>query len=370
MLITKNIFNILKKKKIDFYTGVPDSVLKSFSLDLKNLNNKKHIIAANEGGAVSIATGYYLATSKIPVVYFQNSGLGNIINPITSIVHKDVYSIPMIFFIGWRGAPGIQDEVQHKVQGKIMLKQLKLLKIKYKIFNKNKYKEQLNSLVSITKKDNHPVAFLFKNKDLDTNFKKTKFVRDKKTNSVTRSIFISELLNQSKNSRIVATTGFTSRELLQIRKTGKNNKSKDFYMVGGMGHSSMVALGYSLGSKKQTICIDGDGAFLMHMGASVISSKFAEKNYKYILFNNSCHESVGGQPTAIDKIDLEKFCYSVGYKKYFLIRNKKFINKTLKSFLDSSGPSFLNVLIDSGSLKNLIRIKNLKEIKKNFINHD
>ena len=367
MLISKNIFKILKKKKIDFYTGVPDSVLKSFSTNLKNLNKKKHIIAANEGGAVSIATGYYLASKKIPIVYFQNSGLGNIINPITSIIHKDVYSIPMILFIGWRGAPGIEDEVQHKVQGKITLQQLKLLKIKYEIFNKNKYKEQLNSLISLTKKENHPVAFLFKNKDLETSTKR-KADKNIKKYSVTRSIFISELLNQSKSSRIVATTGFTSRELFQIRSLGKNNKSKDFYMVGGMGHSSMVALGYSLGSKRQTICLDGDGAFLMHMGASVISSKFAEKNYKYILFNNSCHESVGGQPTAIDKIDLEKFCYSIGYKKYFLLKNKKLIKKTLKSFLDSSGPSFLNVIIDSGSLKNLIRIKNLNEIKKNFIN--
>ena len=365
MLITKNIINILKKKNINFYTGVPDSVLKSFSLNLKNLNKKKHVIAANEGGAVSLATGYHLASKNIPVVYFQNSGLGNIINPLTSIIHKDVYSIPMIFFIGWRGAPGIKDEVQHQVQGKITLKQLKLLNIKYKIFHKSKYKDQLLDLITLTKKEKHPVAFLFKNKDLEIDSKLKDDI--KKKYSIKRSLLISELLNYCKSSRIIATTGFTSRELLQIRKLKKKNKSKDFYMVGGMGHSSMVALGYSLSSKKQTICLDGDGSFLMHMGASVISSKFAEKNFKYILLNNTTHESVGGQPTAIDKINLKRFCSSIGYKKYYSLKDKKSIKKTLKTFLNSTGPSFLNVSINSGSLENLIRIKNLDEIRKNFI---
>ena len=360
---SKKIIKILRNKKVDFFTGVPDSVLKNFCNALSKLSNKKHVISFNEGGAVSLAAGYNLATKKIPLVYLQNSGLGNTINPITSIVHKEIYGIPMILFIGWRGALNFKDEVQHKVQGKITLKQLNLLKIKYKIFNKNSFKKQLAELIKHTKKNNHPVAFLFKKGDLD--FGKNKKIINKKYMS--RSYFISKLVDNSKNSKIIATTGFTSRELFQIRKTREIRNKNDFYMVGGMGHSSMVALGYSLGSKRQTICLDGDGAFLMHMGASVISSKFAEKNFKYILLNNSCHESVGGQPTAIDKIDLKKFCYSIGYKKYFLLKNKKLIKKTLNSFLNSSGPSFLNVLINSGSFKNLIRIKNLREIKKNFI---
>ena len=363
MDISKNILKILRNKKIEFFVGVPDSVLKNFSNALSKLSNKKHIIGANEGGAVSLAVGYHLATKKIPLVYLQNSGLGNTINPITSIIHKEIYGIPMILFIGWRGAFNIKDEIQHKVQGKITLKQLSLLKIKYKIFKKKLFKNQLVELIKHTKKNNHPVAFLFKKGDLDSD-KNQKQINKK---YIDRSYFISELIKNSKNSKIIATTGFTSRELFQIRKIKKFKNKKDFYMVGGMGHSSMVALGYSLGSRNQTICLDGDGAFLMHMGASVITSKFSEKNFKYILLNNGCHESVGGQPTSIDKINFKQFCSSIGYKKYFLLKEKKSIRKTLNLFLNSSGPAFLNVFINSGTLENLIRIKNLKELKKDFI---
>ena len=172
MKITEEIIKILKKKNINFFTGVPDSVLKSLSIYLKNKNKKQHIITANEGGAVALATGYYLATKKIPVVYFQNSGLGNTINPISSIIHNAIYSIPMILFIGWRGSPGEKDEIQHKVQGRITLQQLRMLNIKYEIFNKNTYNYKLNNLISYTKKHNQPVAFLFKNKDLNSNKKK------------------------------------------------------------------------------------------------------------------------------------------------------------------------------------------------------
>ena len=359
---SQKILKILKKNKIEFFTGVPDSVLENFCNSLTRLNKNKHIISANEGGAVSIAAGYNLSTKKIPVVYFQNSGLGNTINPITSIIHKEIYGIPMILFIGWRGALNLKDEIQHKVQGKITLEQLNLLNIKYKIFNKNNFNKQLNQLIRYTKNSNHPVAFLFKKGDLET----VKNNKKNKKKYINRSQFISKLISISKRSKIIATTGFTSRELFQIRQNKENKIKNDFYMVGGMGHSSMVALGYSLGSKKQTVCLDGDGSFLMHMGALAISSKFAAKNFKYILLNNSCHESVGGQPTAIDKINLKQFSQSIGYKKYFILKDSKSIKHTLNLFIKSNGPSFLNVLINPGSLKNLMRIKNLREIKKNF----
>jgi len=366
MLIIKDIIKILKKNNINFFTGVPDSVLKGLSLRLSKLGKKNHIIAANEGGAVSLAAGYQLASKKVPVVYFQNSGLGNAINPITSMIHKAVYAIPMILFIGWRGFPGVEDEVQHKIQGKITLKQLQLLNIKYYIFDKKKYSKQLKNLIEYAKKNSQPVAFIFKNKDLNK-FKPHELNNKSKfSNSIIRSDFISQLAKNAKGSRIIATTGFTSRELFQIRKDNYPSNFKAFYMVGAMGHSSMVALGYSLISKKKTICLDGDGAFLMHQGASSISAKFANKNFKYILLNNECHESVGSQPTSINNINLKNYALSVGYKKYYLLNKKKLINQTIKLFMNSNGPSFLEVKIKPGSLKNLPRIKNLKEIKKNF----
>ena len=363
--VINNLLKILQENKVEFFTGVPDSVLKPLSIKLSKMSKKKHIITANEGGAVSLATGYNLATDKMALVYLQNSGLGNIINPITSMIHKNIYRIPMLLFIGWRGAPGLSDEVQHEVQGKITLKQLKLLNIPYKIFSKKNYSKQLVELIKLSKKYNQPTAFIFKKNDLEnTNVnKKNNF---KKINSILRSDFISELIKQAKSSRIIATTGFTSRELFQIRKNNKLINSKDFYMVGAMGHSSMVALGYSLKSKKKIICLDGDGSFLMHLGSSVITANYSNKNFKYILLNNSCHESVGGQPTSIGKVNLNKFVNSIGYEKYFSLNKKKNIKKTINKFMKSKKLSFLNVKIQKGTMKNLLRIKDLMQVKSNF----
>jgi phosphonopyruvate decarboxylase len=364
MNISLKIINHLKRKNINFFTGVPDSVLKGFCYELTKFKKSQHIIAANEGGAISLAAGYYLAKKKLPLVYFQNSGLGNIINPLASMIHREIYGIPMILFIGWRGSENIKDEIQHKVQGKITLSQLELLGIKYTIFNKKKFPQQLNKLISYAYKNNQPAAFIFKKGDLSLG-------KDVKKNIITNKIkrydFILDLLEQTKKHKIFATTGFTSRELFQIREKRKITKKNDFYMVGGMGHTSMFALGFSLFSKKKVICLDGDGSFLMHMGASVISANFAKENFKYILLNNSCHESVGCQPTSIDKINLKKYSYSVGFKKYFLLKDKKDIKKILKSFLKLSNPAFLEVRINNFSHENLPRIKDLKTLKKGFL---
>tara|TARA_E500000178_G_scaffold348234_1_gene402974 strand:+ start:1778 stop:2890 length:1113 start_codon:yes stop_codon:yes gene_type:complete len=363
----EKILKVLKSNNIDFFTGVPDSVLKNFSNLISNFSKHKHIITANEGGAVSLATGYYLATKKIPLVYFQNSGLGNIINPITSMIHKKIYGIPMVLFIGWRGAPKIEDEIQHKVQGQITLKQLKLLNIKYKIFDKRNYTKQIKELVKYAKRNKQPSAYIFKINDLNSfSVKKIKKTDTSKLNLIDRSNFIKRLIKLSNNSKIVATTGFTSRELFQLRETS-TTKNKDFYMVGAMGHASMVSLGVSLKSKKKVICLDGDGSFLMHMGSSVISSNYGVKNYKYVILNNECHESVGEQPTSINKINLKMFSMSIGYKNYFLIKNKGQINKILKKFISCDGPSFLEVKIKTGSLSKLKRIKNLLPIRENFM---
>lgn len=367
MIEIKKIINILNKNKIDFFTGIPDSVLKSLSNYLSKYTTKKHIIAANEGSAISLATGYYLSTKKIPVVYLQNSGLGNIVNPIVSIAHKKIYSIPMLLFIGWRGVPGMKDEVQHQVQGKITLKLLKLLGIKYRIINHKIFNKQLTGLIKYAKKHNQPVACLIKKNDLSSYEKNNLKNGGIKNASILRSEFLQRLMYKTKQYKIVATTGFTSREMYQLRKNKNLNKEKDFYMVGGMGHTSMVAFGYSLFSKKNIICLDGDGSFLMHLGSAATIGQFSKNNFKYILLNNGCHESVGGQPTIVDKIDIRKLSHSLGYKNYFFLNKKKTIGLILKSFLNSNGPAFLEVIIKTGSPKNLLRIKNLSAIKKNFI---
>lgn len=367
MIKTKQFFNFLNKNKIEFFTGVPDSVLKETNNYFKTQNYTNHIITANEGSAISLGVGYNLATKKIPCVYMQNSGLGNALNPLISIAHKKVYSIPMLLLIGWRGSPRYKDEPQHEVKGMITRDLLNLIQIKYCILKNEEDFKKLKKLINYSKKNQRPVACLVE-KNIFKNSIKSKKSFTNKNLSLKRADIISDLLKKiNKNTKIVATTGFTSRELHQLRNDRQEKKGNDFYMVGGMGHSSMVSLGISIKTKKQVVCIDGDGSFLMHLGSLASISKFANKNFKHILFNNYSHESVGGQPTNIDKIEIKKLVLSCGYKNYYKIFRKSEVKKTLINFLNSKGPSFLEIQVKNGSINNLKRPKNLLNIKKNFM---
>ena len=305
MIDAKNLFLFLKKNKINFFTGVPDSILKNFIYILdSNKKKSKHIIAANEGSAVALAVGNYLATKKPALVYMQNSGLGNAINPLISICHSKVYSIPLILMIGWRGSPKENDEPQHQLKGKITPLILKLLNIKFSVLNNFKDFKKIKNLINYAKHKKRPVAFLVKNKTLsaDGNFKKN----NKLKNCLTREEVINELLSIiKKKTRIISTTGYTSRELFQIRKNKKYKKGIDFYMVGGMGHSSMTALGYSLSSKNQVVCLDGDGSLIMHMGSLISTGLKSKSNFKHILLNNGSHESVGDQKIDTFKVNFK-----------------------------------------------------------------
>ena len=367
MIDANHLFLFLKKNKINFFTGVPDSVLKDFSYVLE-LNKKKitNIITANEGSAIALAAGNYLSTKKPALVYMQNSGIGNAINPLISLCHPEVYSIPMVLMIGWRGSPKENDEPQHQLKGKITPSILKLLNIKFLVLNDLKDLKKIKSLITYSKYKKRPVAFLVKKNILHLKNISKRTIQSKKY--LSREIVINELLDKiKKNTRIISTTGYTSRELFQIRKNKKYKKGKDFYMVGGMGHSSMTSLGYSLNSKNQVICLDGDGSLIMHMG-SLISTGFKSKsNFKHILLNNGAHESVGDQKIDTFKVNFKNVSKSFGYKNYYLAKNNLSFNKNLKYFLKSEGPSFFEVYIRSESIKNLSRPKDLKKIKENFI---
>ena len=367
MIDAKNLFLFLKKNRINFFTGVPDSVLQNFIHILdSNKNKTEHIIATNEGSAVALAAGNYLATKKLALVYMQNSGLGNAINPLISICHSKVYSIPLILMIGWRGGPKENDEPQHQIKGKITPSILKLLNIKFSVLNNFRDLKKIKNLINYSKYKKTPVAFLIKNNtlSLDGNFEKD----NKSKNYLTREDVINGLLNViKKNTRIISTTGYTSRELFQIRKDKKYKNGKDFYMVGGMGHASMTSLGYSLSSKNQVICLDGDGSLIMHMG-SLISTGFKSKtNFKHILLNNGSHESVGDQKIDTFKVNFKNISKSFGYKNYYVAKDNLSFIKNLKDFLKSKGPSFFEVYIRSESIKNLSRPKDLIKIKENFI---
>ena len=366
MINPKFFLNFLLKKKINFFTGVPDSLLKTFLSELNSIKEKNNIIAANEGSAVSIGIGYYLATKKIPCIYMQNSGLGNAINPLASLAHENVYSIPMLLIIGWRGGPSFDDEPQHKVKGKITPKILKLLKIKYLIINhKTKNFNRISKLISYSKKQSKPVAIIVEKNTFLNN--KTKINKKEKKLLYRREIIEILLKNLNKKTKLISTTGYTSRELNQIRSQKKLSNGQDFYLVGGMGHATSVAIGVALKNKNKTICLDGDGSLLMHLGSLSTVGYFKNKNFIHILFNNKVHESVGGQKIFSKKIDFKSMVLSLGYRNYYFVKNKDEFEKKIKNFFKTKGTTFIDISTEVGILKNLKRPKNLKIIKKKFL---
>ena len=366
MIEFKSFLNLFKKNKISFFTGVPDSVLKDLSVYLESKNKKNHVIASNEGSAVGIGIGYHLSTKKIPCVYMQNSGLSNAINPLISIANKKVYSIPIVLVIGWRGSPKIKDEPQHKLKGKITINLLKLLGIKFAVLRKKSDLEKFNKLIKSAKKNNSTVACLLENGTLKSDIKKVNKIDKYKLKKET---FLFELLKKvDKKTRIISSTGFNSREMMYIRKKYSINNGRDFYMVGGMGHTSSVSLGYSLFKKTQTICIDGDGSLLMHLGSIKTAGTFADKNFKFILLNNNAHDSVGGQVTHAKTINFNKLSKSLGFKNYFCINKSRDIKNKINLFLKNRGLNFLEVKVSSNKSKNLPRPSDLIKIKKNFMN--
>ena len=365
MIKVSTLINLLKKNKSNFYTGVPDSVLKELSSSLQKTSKKNHIIATNEGAAVSIGIGHYLSTKKIPVIYMQNSGLSNALNPLISIAHHKVYSIPLILIIGWRGSPRVKDEPQHNVKGKITEQILKLLNIKYTILRSVSDISKFDKQIKSAKKNKSIVACLIEQGSLEKN-KNT--IKKKDFYSLNKEFFLKNLLdNLKKNTKIISSTGYNSRELMYLRKKYEYKNSKDFYMVGGMGHTSSVALGYSLSTKNKTICLDGDGSLLMHLGSIKTAGSFANKNFKYILLNNNVHDSVGGQSTYANDIDFEKLSKSFGFKKFYSINNKRNLKTIIKKFLLENDLSFLEVKVANSKIKNLPRPTDLIKIKNEFI---
>ena len=366
MIEVNKFFKFLNNNGINFFAGVPDSVLKNTKQNLERKNKKKHIITANEGSAIASCMGYFLATRKLSCAYMQNSGLGNAINPLISIAHKKVYSIPIFLMIGWRGSPGIKDEPQHLTKGAITPKLLKLLNIKYCILENESDFSKLKKLIIFSKKEKVAVACLI-SKNILISKKDSKKINIIKP-GIRREDFIKILLNNiNLKTNIISTTGYTSRELYQTRLKYNLNKGKDFYMVGGMGHSSMVALGLSIYTNKQVICLDGDGSVLMHMGALANIGRLAKNNYKHIVLNNFAHESVGGQRTFSENLNFRDLVRGAGYKKYFYLNKQKEIKIIIKKFLASNGPSMLEVAIKKGAMQNLLRVKNLINIKNKFM---
>ena len=342
----------------DFYAGVPDSLLKPFCNYIMyryGVNAEHHIIGANEGNCVAIAAGYHLATGKVPVVYLQNSGEGNILNPVASLIDKAIYSIPIIFVIGWRGAPGVHDEPQHLRQGIITLQLLELLNISYFVVSEESTLTDISSameffrrLVAQGKSSAfviHKGALTFENEII---YKNNFLLR--------REEAIKKIIQVARGDFILSTTGKISRELFELRKECGETHDKDFLTVGSMGHCSSIALGAALQQAgKKFWCLDGDGAVLMHMGAMATIGAAKPKNLIHVVFNNAAHESVGGLPTVADKIDLPAIARACGYDFAAEVKYPQELEEKLSLIKENNCLSFLEIKCALGSRKDLGR---------------
>ena len=366
--------NTLKEYGIDFYAGVPDSLLKNICAYITdNLPAEQNIIAANEGGAMGIAAGYHLATGKVPVVYMQNSGEGNIINPLASLTDKEVYNIPVLLVIGWRGRPGVKDEPQHVKQGKVTTGLLNVMGVNYAILPKDEVEatRQIKIAVDYMKATNECYALVIE-KDTFDSYKLQNVEINNLT--MTREEAIQKVAASIEDTAcIVSTTGMISRELFEARTAWNQGHERDFLTVGSMGHASQIALGIALQKPERKVyCFDGDGASLMHMGNMAITASMNCKNYVHVVFNNGAHDSVGGQPTVGLKIDLCGVAKAVGYKATYSVDTMELLETVLTEVKNAEGPVLLQVCVKKGNRKDLGRptttpIQN-KEALMDFLN--
>ncbi len=342
----------------DFYTGVPDSQLKAlcnYLMGTYGIDPKHHVIAANEGNCTALAAGYHLATNKVPVVYMQNSGEGNIINPVASLLNDKVYAIPVVFIVGWRGEPGIHDEPQHIYQGEVTVKLLEDMDIKPFIITKDTTDDEVASAMQefrdilATGKD---VAFVIGKGALSTDVT----VEYKNDNKMVREEIIRHIVKVSGEDPIVSTTGKASRELFETRVANKQSHKYDFLTVGSMGHSSSIALGVAINKPNTKIwCIDGDGAVLMHMGSMAVLGANSPKNMVHIVINNGAHETVGGMPTVASKIDLVGVAKACGYPYAVCVDTFEALDRELEAAKERDELSLIEVKCSIGAREDLGR---------------
>lgn len=358
---------------VDFYTGVPDSLLKplcNYLMDAYGIDSKHHMIAANEGNCTAIAAGYHLATGKVPAVYMQNSGEGNVINPLASLLNDKVYAIPMIFIVGWRGEPGVHDEPQHIYQGEVTVKLLEDMDVAAYVVTKETTEEELDAQMQVFR------SLLAKGKDVAFVVKKgalsfEKNVEYSNKNHMRREEIIEHIVNVSKEDPILSTTGKASRELFEIREKNGQSHKYDFLTVGSMGHTSSIALGVALQKPQRKIwCIDGDGAMLMHMGAMAVIGANKPSNLVHIVINNGAHETVGGLPTVASEINLVKMAEACGYPYAVRVSEFEQLDKELQAAKERRELTLIEVECAIGAREDLGRpTTTALENKENFMRY-
>jgi len=359
MIRPSYFYDLLIKNGTDFFAGVPDSLLKNLCAYITdNAPASNHIISANEGSATGLATGYHLATGKIPMIYMQNSGEGNMINPLMSIADPDVYSIPMLIVIGWRGEPGVHDEPQHVKQGKVTCDLLDAMKVPYEILSDNEadLPSQFDKAYKYIKDNNAQYAFVIRKGTFDDYSLKNNIPV---SGNMSREQAIEKImLGADDSTAFVSTTGMISRELYELRDKYNQSHDRDFLTVGGMGHASQIALSIALQQKdRQVFCLDGDGASIMQMGGMATIGSRKPHNYVHFVLNNGAHDSVGGQPTVGRQIDLCKIAEGCGYENIVKVSNLEELDNVLSSSDTKDKLTFVEVLVTKGARKDLGRPK-------------
>ncbi len=353
MIDQQKFHEFLENEGVKFITGVPDSLLNDFCLYAStNLPNDRHVIAANEGNAIALAVGNHIATGNVPLVYMQNSGLGNAINPLLSLTNKEVYAIPLVLLIGWRGDPEIKDHAHHKKQGELTPILLNSMGIPYKVIENDSidYSDIIHWAVKTATELSGPTAILAKKGTL-TKIKKQLPDQTQSKFEMNREIAIHCILeNVPAESIFIATTGRATRELYELRNILGQNHNLDFLNVGSMGHCSSIATGIALAAKNRLIvCLDGDAAVIMHLGSLTTAGKLKPSNLLHVVLNNGVHESVGGQPSAGFIANLTKIAENSGYKTIGnSVNTKKNLEEAIKELLDTDGPKFIDIHIRQG----------------------
>lgn len=373
MIRPQFFIDTLKEYGIDFFAGVPDSLLKNICAYIADhLDERHNIITANEGGAVGLAAGHYLATGRIPVVYMQNSGEGNIINPLASLTDKEVYNIPVLLLIGWRGKPGVHDEPQHVKQGKVTLTLLETMGIGYQVLSKDEQEvaAQIKEATAIMAQTKECYALVVEKDTFESYTLQKTVIHDFPLTREEAIQTVAAALDEK--DVIVSTTGMISRELFEYRTAMEQGHERDFLTVGSMGHANQIALGIAMEKNNRRVwCFDGDGSTIMHMGNMAIVASKKPLNYVHVVFNNGAHDSVGGQPTVGLDIDIPAIARSVGYRHAFSVSDKAALKDTLKEVKTAEGPSLLQICVKKGNRKDLGRptttpIQN-KEALMNFL---
>lgn len=367
MILCEKVYEVFKKNDIHYFTGVPDSILKEWiNYIVDNQDKLIHRVAANEGAAIGHVAGYYLSTGKTGVAYMQNSGLGNAIDPLTSLVNKDVFGIPMLLMIGWRGEPGRKDVCQHIKMGEVMLPLLNTLGIPYEILDVEKIDEQIKDVKEKAERENIPVALIVK-RDFFSEYVAKK--SGQKILEMNREEAMNVIVDTfSGDEIVVATTGKTSREFFECRQARGQSHNGDFYVVGSMGHASAIAMEIACQKPEKKVYIfDGDGALIMHAGTMATIGYYAPENLFHIVFDNGCYESTGGQLTVSDKMDIAVIAHGCNYKNANICFKKEDIIRKVRGF--KKGPAALIIRVKKGSRVDLGRPKiSPRDNKEGFMN--